>query len=161
MNIMSELPINITTILNEKKQFLDNHAEFPSLHNTIKLSGIGQTTKYDYIVDVNRKYCLLNRVTYHERVFTSITLLRLDIDTKPHQNPDGKKISGTHLHVYRKDFGDGWAYELNDPALHKIWPEFDFSALTQGDLVSKFFAFTNLCNFTNQIMFNVPMDVSG
>lgn len=47
---MSELPINITTILNEKKQFLDNHAEFPSLHNTIKLNGIGQTTKYTKLI---------------------------------------------------------------------------------------------------------------
>jgi hypothetical protein len=110
---------------------------------------------------VNRKYCLFNRITYHQRIFTSITLLRLDIDTKPHQNPDGKKISGTHLHVYRHGFGDGWAYELTDPALCEIWPEFDFSVFTQGDLVNKFYAFANLCNFTNRVMFEVPIDVSG
>lgn len=159
MCIMSELPIDVETILHEAKQFLDSHADFPALHNTIKLNGLGQRTRYEYIVDVNRKYCSLNRITYHQRVFTNVTLLRLDIDTKPHRNPDGQKISGTHLHVYREGYGDSWAYELNDPALHNLWPEFDFSTLIQGDLVNKFYAFANLYNFTNEILFGTPLDI--
>ena len=102
---------------------------------------------------------MLNRITYHQRVFTNITLLRLDIDTKPHRNPDGKKINGTHLHVYREGYGDSWAYELNDPALHELWPKFDFSTLLQEDLINKFYSFAKLCNFTNLIMFTTPLDI--
>ena len=135
---MDEETIDITAILNEEKRFVDDHAEFPSLHEAIKLSGIGQVTQYEYLIDINRKYCQLNRITYHQRVFTNTTIIRFDSDTKPHQNPDGKKIDGTHIHVYRHGFGDSWAYELNDPVLRRIWPGFDFSALTQGDLVNKF-----------------------
>ena len=156
---MSELPIDANIIIYEEKQFLDSHADFPALHNTIKLNGLGQRTKYEYIVDVNRKYYLLNRITYHQRVFTNITLLRLDIDTKPHRNPDGKKINGTHLHVYREGYGDSWAYELNDPALHELWPKFAFSTLLQEDLINKFYSFAKLCNFTNLIMFTTPLDI--
>lgn len=51
---MSE-SMDVEIILHEAKQFLDSHADFPALHNTIKVNGLGQRTKYEYIVDVNRK----------------------------------------------------------------------------------------------------------
>ncbi len=47
---MSE-SMDVEIILHEAKQFLDSHADFPALHNTIKLNGLGQRTKYEYIVD--------------------------------------------------------------------------------------------------------------
>jgi MoaA/NifB/PqqE/SkfB family radical SAM enzyme len=38
--------------------------------------------------------------------------MRLDIDGAPHRNPDGELIPCPHLHIYRENFGDKWAYPL-------------------------------------------------
>ena len=42
-------------------------------------------------------------------------LARLDVDGTPHTNPDGKRLGGMHLHLYREGFEARWAYPL-DPA---------------------------------------------
>lgn len=44
-----------------------------------------------------------------------IVLIRLDIDGAPHTNPDGVRLSGTHLHLYREGYDDKWAEPL-DPS---------------------------------------------
>jgi hypothetical protein len=56
----------------------------------------------------------LRKVSHNLRVRTSIILLRLEINASPHENPDGTKVSGTHLHVYQEGYHDAWAYELSD-----------------------------------------------
>jgi len=43
-------------------------------------------------------------------------LARLDIEGGPHTNPDGQRLGGTHLHLYREGFDDKWAAPL-DPVL--------------------------------------------
>ena len=42
-----------------------------------------------------------------------VVLVRLDIDGAPHTNPDGQKLEGTHLHIYREGYDDKWAYPLD------------------------------------------------
>jgi hypothetical protein len=39
-------------------------------------------------------------------------LVRLDFGGSPHGNPDGKQVASPHLHVYREDYGDKWAFSL-------------------------------------------------
>ena len=157
---MSELPFDINTLLSEKKEFIQQNAVFPVQGTILPLNGVGMSTRIDYIVDINRKYYSLKRITFHQRVFTNISLLRLDlVDSKPHRNPDGTKISGTHLHVYREGFGDTWAYELDDPALNSLFPGFDFTSFKPDDHLARFNAFSNLCNFTNRISFVVPLSI--
>ena len=29
-----------------------------------------------------------------------------------HTNPDGKSLTGSHLHLYREGYGDRWAYPV-------------------------------------------------
>lgn len=43
---------------------------------------------------------------------TNIALLR--IDKNFHTNPDGSKLSNTHIHIYQEGYGDKWAYPLDD-----------------------------------------------
>lgn len=149
--------IDFESLLKEKKEFSDKHATFPSQNQSLKLTGLGLDSKQEYIVDINRKRCILSRITYQNRVYTDTSLLRLDIDTKPHRNPDGKKINGTHLHVYREGYADAWAYELNNPYLKNIKHDFDFSTLIDVDLINRFYAFSTLCNFTNIILLYYPL----
>ncbi len=42
-----------------------------------------------------------------------IVLMRLDFDGAPHTNPDGSKIHGTHIHIYREGYNNKWAFPLN------------------------------------------------
>lgn len=42
-----------------------------------------------------------------------IVLVRLDINGAPHTNPDGQRLGGTHLHIYREGFEDRWAYPVD------------------------------------------------
>lgn len=96
---MSDFSLNPNEYLTEKKKFINRQAIFPNANESIKLEGTGLKTSAEYIMDINRKRCMLSRITFQNRCFTSIVLLRLDIDTKPHCNPDNEVIKGTHLHI--------------------------------------------------------------
>lgn len=66
----------------------------------------------NFFLDVNRSGIIeLSKFTLQNR-FTITPLLRLDIDSAPHMNPDGSKVSRNHMHIYKEGFGDSWAYEL-------------------------------------------------
>lgn len=43
----------------------------------------------------------------------------LDIDGAPHTNPDGERISGTHLHLFKEGYEDRWAYPV-DPNIFTL-----------------------------------------
>lgn len=38
--------------------------------------------------------------------------MRLDIDGRPHTNPEGTAVGRSHLHVYREGFEERWAIPL-------------------------------------------------
>lgn len=154
---MSDLPLDIKVYLEESKMFEEKSANFPNINEWLTLSGTGAHTNAQYLMDINRKRCTLSRITLQERVYTTYQLLRLDIDTKPHRNPDGQKIGGTHLHIYNEHCGDAYAYELTDPYLRTLFPDFDFTTLLTTDQVRRFYAFCRLCNFSNTIMFQAPL----
>jgi hypothetical protein len=40
-------------------------------------------------------------------------LVRLDIKGAPHTNPDGSRLTGTHLHLYREGYHDKRAQPVN------------------------------------------------
>ncbi len=68
--------------------------------------------KEEFLLDMHRGSINLKKVTYQERVRKSIVLLRLDLGTAPHRNPNGEEIPPLHLHRYREGFGDKWAFPL-------------------------------------------------
>lgn len=136
-------------LIREEKQFKENRFEFPKQGDSQTLEAEGLVSHSEYLMDINRKLCTLSRITYQNRVQKSIILLRLDIDTKPHTNPDGVTISGTHLHVYREGYLDAWAYELDNPNLQNINSSFNLEDLTCEDMERRFEAFSRLCNFTS------------
>ena len=157
---MSKSPLTDSESLEfiqEEKQFKDQSFRFPCQGDYKTLEAEGLTHHTEYLMDINRKLCTLSRITYQNRVQKVITLLRLDIDTKPHKNPDGKLIGGTHIHIYKEGYLTAWAYELDDPILRTINPDFNPEDLTCSDMERRFEAFSRLCNFINYPIVDCPL----
>jgi Family of unknown function (DUF6978) len=64
-----------------------------------------------------------------------VVLVRLDIDSAPHTNPDGTRLPGTHLHLYREGYDDKWAFPIEPGRFRSI-----------GDISQAFEDFCDYCN---------------
>lgn len=77
---------------------------------------LSSSSKKDkFILDLNRggRIELGRKKKFQNRYYEEV-LVRLEIDSLPHINPDGKKLSGNHIHVYSEEYGDKYAYELDE-----------------------------------------------
>lgn len=83
----------------------------PSSDLTLDLIGNGNRERF--LLDLWRGTFKLSKIKYQTRGRQIIVLARLDINGAPHTNPDGEKIVGTHLHIYKEGFDDKWAYPLD------------------------------------------------
>lgn len=86
-----------------------------------------------FLLDIRQKRVSLY-YTYQTRTRSSVVLARLDFG-HPHQNPDGKKVSAPHLHIYREGFGDWFAMALPK----EFFPN-------AGDPLKTFDDFVKYCN---------------
>jgi len=114
---------------------------FPTQINSGKIDVplVSIDEKEDFILSIKRKQLILEKRNHLLRVRKSIVLLRLDIDGPEHTNPNGEKIKGTHLHIYREGFADKWAYEL---------PKETFSDLS--DVYQTVVDFMDYCNINRK-----------
>lgn len=126
------------------KEIVEKDIIFPKQNDILILNLICINNSEKLLLDINRKGTFkLTRCTYQNRYQTNTQLIRLDIDTKPHRNPDHQVISPTHIHIYREGYGDSWAYPLNNI------PNRPNSIFTNtSDLVQTFFDFCKFCNIS-------------
>lgn len=96
-----------------RKRFLNSRpiAMSPGTDDTYEL--IGDDPRERFLLDVWRGMLRLSKYRLQTRARKVIVLVRLDVDGAPHTNPDGHKIGGTHLHLYREGFEDKWAYQVD------------------------------------------------
>jgi len=99
---------------------------------------IGDDKRERFLLDLWRGTIRLSRLKFQTRGRMVIVLVRLDIDGAPHTNPEGTKINGTHIHLYREGYEDKWAYPI-DPS--------DFRDIT--DIRQVFIDFCRYCNIQN------------
>src|SRR3954464_15986370 len=66
-----------------------------------------------FLLDIWRGTLRLTKLKFQNRVRTVVVLARLDIDGAPHTNPDGQRLSGTHLHLFREGYDDRWAHPVD------------------------------------------------
>lgn len=131
-----------------EKEIIQKSIIFPKQNEFSMLDAITKGNPNEkYIIDINRKRAILSRCTFQQRVYTSIPLIRLDIDTKPHRNPDGQKIPGNHIHIYKEGYNLAWAYPLDHKIINEINPNFDINLFQK--LFSHAQNFTNFCHFLN------------
>lgn len=95
----------------------------------------GEDRREHFLLDIWRGTLRLSKVKHQTRGRKVVVLVRLDIDGAPHTNPDGTKLGGSHLHVYREGYEDKWAGEI-DPA--------DFA--NTSDMQTAFEDFCRYCN---------------
>ena len=148
-HILNENNKTLIDMLNEEKQFVTNAIQFPSKTKEAQLHLISWNSRNRYILYINRKSNITTRYTLQNKIHDSFILLRLDLDTKPHRNPNGEKISGNHLHLFdRGDTSGSWAFELTDPDLNILFPQFPFAEITKSETtqIEQFRLFCNLCN---------------
>jgi hypothetical protein len=69
-----------------------------------------------FLLDIWRGTLRLTKLKFQNRVRTAIVLVRLDVDGAPHTNPDGQRLLGTHLHLFREGYDDRWAYPVDPNA---------------------------------------------
>ena len=61
-------------------------------------------------------------------------LLRLEVDGRPHTNPDGTKVECPHLHKYREGYDDKWA----EPIAPNVFTNVDNLACTFREFAKLF-----------------------
>ena len=106
----------------------------PGPDDTYELAG--PNNRETFLLDVWRGTLRLSKLKYQNRVQTAVILVRLDVDGAPHTNPDGERLSGTHLHLFREGFDDKWAYPVDHAK---------FSMLSDhGTTLHDFCAFCNI-----------------
>lgn len=84
------------------------------------------STNDKFFLDVDRRGRIeLSKFKLQKRyVLTKLPLVRIDIDSPPHMNPDGTKTSRNHIHIYKEVDNDTgnlpWAYDLENFAQIKF-----------------------------------------
>jgi hypothetical protein len=66
-----------------------------------------------FYLDLTRPRLRPQKLKIQLRASSMDILIRLDINGAPHKNPDGTRLGGTHLHLYREGAGDDWAIVLD------------------------------------------------
>ncbi len=83
----------------------------PGADDSYELAGPGDRERF--WLDVWRGTLRLSKLKLQNRARSAIVLVRLDVDGAPHTNPDGRYLSGTHLHLFKEGYDDRWAYAVD------------------------------------------------
>ena len=80
----------IEYLLSLEKNYVESQKFiFPSLGGKITVPLISDDKSEDFILDISRSRVDIIKNTFQNRVRKTIILLRLDINSSPHRNPDG------------------------------------------------------------------------
>ena len=97
---------------------------FPHGKGRIEFDVLGDRKEDIFAVNISRKGINAIGASYQGRVRTSGSILmRLDVNpTAIHKNPDGEKITGTHLHIYTEDHDMDMAmpFDIENKNLHGL-----------------------------------------
>ena len=99
---------------------------FPGERLEIPLISIDRRTHF--LLDIRQGRIKLTQSTHQTRAHVTIILVRLDIDGRPHRNPDHVEIPCPHLHLYRAGYADKWAIPApldKFPNLDDLWATLD------------------------------------
>lgn len=68
------------------------------------------------LIGYNDVFDIISKETKY--AVTKLPLVRIDVNSPPHINPDGTKTSRNHIHIYRQtEYDTGnlpWAYDLEE-----------------------------------------------
>jgi hypothetical protein len=93
----------------KKKRAKSDAVKWPDLGKKVVVDILSTDDREEFLLDVERSYVKLTKLTLQNRARVTVCLARLDLDGAHHRNPDDVEISCPHLHVYREGFGSKWA----------------------------------------------------
>jgi hypothetical protein len=106
------------------KKAVEKEIEFPSGKGRVEFNVTGERREDIFAVNISRKGINAGGATYQGRVRTSgVILMRFDINpTAVHTNPDGERITGTHIHIYTEEYGEGWVipFDVKNKDLYQL-----------------------------------------
>jgi len=98
----------------EKMRIDDQQHLFSGINSSLRIPLISQDGREEFSLDIYRGKIELLKNTYQNRARNTVVLARLDIGGSPHRNPDGQEIGCPHLHLYKEEYGDKWAFAIPD-----------------------------------------------
>ncbi len=103
-----------------ERAVLSKEVAYPDLGRRVSIDLLSIDGRESFNLDIGRSYVKLTRATYPTRARSTVILARLDLEGTPHTNPDGTELPCPHLHLYRKGFGDKWAYSVPEAAFADV-----------------------------------------
>jgi hypothetical protein len=104
----------------EKHRQDDKIWKYPGIAEEITIPLISENQKEHFLLDIRRWRIDLKKGKYQTRGRKIIILVRLDFGGAPHRNPDGCEIASPHIHLYRENYGDKWAFPIPIDAFPNI-----------------------------------------
>ena len=99
----------------EKHRADDVERNYPDLGGSLSAPLVSTDGRESFFLDLRRSHiAVIKKGTYQHRARRAVILARLDFGGQPHRNPDGTDIGSPHLHLYRKGYGDKWAFPVPD-----------------------------------------------
>jgi hypothetical protein len=86
---------------------------FPLCGGALEIPLYSSNNREAFIFDISRGKISLKK-KFQTRARIAVVLVRVDIGGAPHRNPDGEEIPSPHIHLYKANFDDRWAYPLSD-----------------------------------------------
>lgn len=122
------------------KLFVENDPlEIGTPDETIKRELVSPDKRERFLLDVWSSGARLGKYTFQNRSRTIIILIRVDVgDTLEHTNPDGTRVSGSHIHFYKEGYDEKFAFPLGEYAFRDA-----------KDIVRTFEDFANQCHIQN------------
>ena len=109
----------------------------PGLDESLDLQSRDKREKF--ILDLWRGTLRLSKAKYQNRGRKAIVLVRLDFGgSGPHTNPDGAVIGPDHIHIYKEEYEDRWAYPV-DPKEFRNLKDF-------GNALADFCSYCHIIN---------------
>jgi hypothetical protein len=93
----------------EKHRVMNNRHDFPMRGESLTLSLQSPDKREHFLLDLSCGRIDLLKVKMQNRGRQVVVLVRLDLGSAPHRNPDDVEVPAPHLHVYREGYGDKWA----------------------------------------------------
>lgn len=102
-------------LINMLKRSAKDAIVFPQKGCLREFNVIGDTKKDIFIVNIYRGKINVSKCNFGGRLRnTGQMLLELHLnETGVHQNPDGTKVKGSHMHIYSEEHGRSVAIEFN------------------------------------------------
>lgn len=144
-NMLSQEQIDMLLNILKKIKYDKENFYFPETGNSKQLEAVSYDNKYKFLIDIKpgRTERRKKQLTLQERYNKDVILLRLDLNGPPHTNPDGKQLSGNHLHIIKEGYNDRFAYEIPD------------NIVDEDDRLQTLINFLEYCKIENPIFTNM------